>query len=68
MVKPNNGWYQRVNTETGELVEPKVREKDTHTAEFWNPIFEETDFKEYVRSAYQIGGAIAMFEFEDEVA
>lgn len=68
VVKPNNGWYQRVNTETGELVEPKVREKDTNTAEFWNPIFEETDFKEYVRSAYQIGGAIAMFEFEDEVA
>ena len=68
VVKPNNGWYQRVNTETGELVEPKVREKDTHTAEFWNPVFEETDFKEYVRGAYQIGGAIAMFEFEDEVA
>ena len=68
VVKPNNGWYQRVNTETGELVDPKVREKDTNTAEFWNPIFEETDFKEYVRGAYQIGGAIAMFEFEDEVA
>ena len=68
VVKPNNGWYQRVDTNTGELIEPKVREKDTHTAEFWDPVFKDTDFKEYVRSAYQIGGAIAMFEFEDEVA
>lgn len=57
VVKPSNGWYQRVDTATGELVEPKVREKDTLTAEFWDPIFEETDFKEFIKGYYQIGYA-----------
>ena len=67
VVKPSNGWYQRVDTETGAMIDPKVREKDTHTAEFWDPIFNETNFKEFVRSGYQIGGALAALEFEDEV-
>jgi hypothetical protein len=26
------------------------------TPEFWDPIFKDTDFKEFVRSSYQIGG------------
>ena len=58
VIKPNNGWYQRVNKETGELLNGKLREKDTMTAEFWDPIFEETDFKQFVIDSYQIGGEI----------
>lgn len=53
--KPSNGWYCRVNKKTGELVDPKFREKDTYTAEFWDPIFKETDFKEFIMKQYQIG-------------
>ena len=53
--KPNVGWYCRVDTATGELVQPKVREKDTLTKEFWDPIFESTDFKKFVKGHYQIG-------------
>jgi RecA/RadA recombinase len=53
--KPNVGWYCRVDTETGELVQPKVREKDTLTEEFWKPIFETTNFKEFLKGHYQIG-------------
>ena len=53
--KPNVGWYCRVDTTTGELVQPKVREKDTLTKEFWDPIFESTDFKKFVKGHYQIG-------------
>ena len=53
--KPNVGWYCRVDTETGELVQPKVREKDTLTAEFWEPIFNGTDFKKFIKGHYQIG-------------
>jgi RecA/RadA recombinase len=55
VVKPSNGWYQRIDGNTGELVEPKVREKDTLTKEFWDPIFKETDFKEFIKGYYQIG-------------
>ena len=32
--KPSNGWYCRVDRETGEIVDPKYREKDTLKAEF----------------------------------
>jgi RecA/RadA recombinase len=53
--KPNVGWYCRVDTDTGELVQPKVREKDTLQEEFWNPIFENTNFKEFLKGHYQIG-------------
>lgn len=55
VVKPNVGWYARVDKETGEMVEPKVRQKDTLTADFWKPILEETDFKEFIQGHYQIG-------------
>ena len=53
--KPSNGWYQRVDKSTGELVDPKVRQKDTLTDEFWAPIWEFTDFAEFIRKQYQIG-------------
>ena len=52
--KPSAGWYCRVDNSTGELVEPKVREKDTLTEEFWKPIIEETDFKDFITSKYSI--------------
>lgn len=63
-IKPNNGWYQRVDKETGEMLGGKLREKDTLTAEFWDPIFEETDFKDFIRRSYQIGGDIAELDLD----
>jgi len=56
VAKPSNGWYCRVDRESGELVDPKVREKETLNADFWKPILEETDFPEYVKQKFQIGG------------
>ena len=41
--------------ETGEILEPKVREKDTLKKKFWEPIFADTDFKEFVKTYYSIG-------------
>lgn len=55
VVKPSNGWYQRVDTNTGEAVEPKVRLKETLKAEFWEPIFEFSDFKQFIEKQYKIG-------------
>jgi len=54
VTKPSNGWYCRVDRNTGEILDPKVREKDTLNKEFWIPILEETDFKDYVRKKYSI--------------
>ncbi len=55
VIKPNVGWYAPVDMKTGEIQTPKVREKDTLTKEFWDPIFKDTDFKEFVKTYYSIG-------------
>ena len=55
VAKPSNGWYCQVSQETGELLEPKVREKGTLEEEFWQPIFNDTDFKHYVKERFTIG-------------
>ena len=54
VTKPSNGWYARVDTETGE-VGAKVRYDATLEKEFWDPIFAETDFKEFLKKQYSIG-------------
>ena len=53
--KPSNGWYCRVDTSTGELVDPKVRLADTLKEEFWKPVFEDTDFADFLKKQYSIG-------------
>jgi RecA/RadA recombinase len=57
VAKPSNGWYQKVDTSTGEMVGTKVRTKDTLTAEFWEPIFETTNFADFLEKTYRIGYA-----------
>lgn len=54
VIKPSNGWYQRVDKETGEIAEKKYRIKDTDTKDFWLPIVTSKSFNEFVQSKYQI--------------
>ena len=54
VTKPANGWYAAVDMETGE-VGAKVRYDQTLEQEFWQPVFDTTDFKEFVRKQYSIG-------------
>ena len=54
VTKPSNGWYATVDKETGE-VGPKVRYDATLDKSFWDPIFAETDFKDFLKKQYQIG-------------
>lgn len=53
--KPSNGWYEAINPATGELLSGKVREAQTLEEEFWMPLFEQTDFKEFVMKQFSIG-------------
>ena len=55
VVKPSNGWYQKVDTDTGEAVGTKAREKDTLTEEFWSDILSNQKFIDFVQAQYQIG-------------
>jgi len=55
VTKPTIGWYSKVDTTTGEVEDKKVRIAETLKEEFWEPIFKNTDFKEYIKNKYQIG-------------
>ena len=55
VVKPKNGWYKAMNPATGEELSGNVRMKDTLKKEFWDNVFEETDFKEYVEKTFKVG-------------
>jgi hypothetical protein len=54
VTKPSNGWYAVVDQETGE-VGPKVRHDVTNDKSFWDPVFAETDFKDFLMRQYKIG-------------
>lgn len=55
VVKPNNGWYAKVNLETGVVEDKKVRLKETLKEEFWVDILQHEPFQEFIRKTYQIG-------------
>ena len=63
VIKPSNGWYSVAGDEK------KVRQADTLKKEFWSPIFEGTDFAEFIKSQYSIGLAqkVDMDEIVDAV-
>jgi len=53
--KPSNGWYEAIDPSTGEVLSGKKREAETLEKEFWDVVFEKTDFKEFVKKQYTIG-------------
>ena len=67
VIKPSNGWYSRVNMETGEVEDKKFRMKDTDNKTFWNPILSSELFKEAIRKRYKIGYGDIMTEEDEEV-
>jgi hypothetical protein len=46
--KPSNGWYSK----KGE--DQKYRQKDTYTKEFWMPILNSKDFRDYIDANYKV--------------
>ena len=67
VVKPSNGWYSKVDTDTGEIEDKKYRIKDTDTKEFWLPILKSQKFQDYVKDKYQISNGNIMQGDFDEV-
>jgi len=59
VIKPSNGWYSRVNKDTGEVEDQKFRAAQCDTKEFWLPILQSSSFQEWVKTTYQVAnGAI----------
>ena len=67
VTKPSNGWYAAVDMETGEIGQ-KVRHDFTLEHEFWEPIFSNTNFKEFIKKQYTIGhkDQVSMDEIVEE--
>lgn len=73
VAKPSNGWYSKVDQETGELLDNKVRAKDTDSFEFWEDILKNKNFTQWIKDKYQYGSDFDMdamlndFNFDEEV-
>jgi RecA/RadA recombinase len=55
VIKPSNGWYSKVNVDTGEVEDKKYRIKDTDSKEFWMSIITSKSFNDFVVKKYQVG-------------
>jgi len=64
VVKPSNGWYSKVNPETGEVEDKKYRIKDTDTKDFWTSILEDSTFLKFVEEKYSVTSGNIMQESE----
>ena len=59
VIKPSNGWYSRVNKDTGEVEDQKFRAAQCDSKEFWLPILQSSSFQDWIKSTYQVAnGAI----------
>lgn len=54
VIKPSNGWYQKVDPETGEVLGNKLRAADTNTEEFWESILNDPSFNKWVNNTFKI--------------
>ena len=54
VVKPKQGWYAKVDQETGEIDGKNFRQKEL-TNEFWHDIITSDKFKKFIEDQYKIG-------------
>jgi RecA/RadA recombinase len=66
VIKPSNGWYSRINSETGEVEDKKYRFADTQTSQFMEPILSDSKFQEYVRKKYEIAYGSILENISDQ--
>jgi len=55
VIKPKNGWYTAIHPVTKAELSKSVREAQTMTKEFWEAVFQGTDFASYIKNKYTIG-------------
>jgi len=65
VIKPSNGWYTRVNGETGEIEDKKWRQKDTDSKEFWMQVLQDKTFSDWIKNRYQVAHGNMLTEMDD---
>jgi len=54
VIKPKAGWYQKIDPDTGEVLDKNYRAADTDTKEFWLPILKSKSFRQFIEQKYLI--------------
>ena len=54
VIKPKNGWYQAKNPEDGSELSQNVRMKDTLKKDFWDNVFENTNFASAIEERFKV--------------
>lgn len=67
VVKPNNGWYQLVDKETGELLGSKVRSSQTETDEFLGVVLARESFNKWVEDNYMLSVSKILADQENKL-
>lgn len=67
VASPTKGWYQLVDQETGEIVGPKTRSKDTGTKEFLGQVLNNPDFCKRIREKYRLATGTLVTETIDQL-
>lgn len=67
VIKPSNGWYSRVDMDTGEIEDKKFRQKDTYTKDFWEPVLSHPSFDESIKSMFTTSTQNIFQDEEDTV-
>ena len=67
VIKPTNGWYSKVDKDTGEIEDKKYRIKETDTKDFWLSIVTSQSFRDYVQDKYQISATEIMQGGEEDL-
>ena len=62
VIKPKNGWYALVDTETGEISEKNVREAQTASPDFLGQVITRKHFQDFIRSKYKLSGDLQVTE------
>lgn len=62
--KPKNGWYMAYDPQTEAALSGNLRAADTENKEFWDLLFDKTDFKAKIEQNYKLSG-VALVEEED---
>ena len=66
VIKPSNGWYSKVDLQSGVIEDKKYRIKETDTKEFWLPILKQKSFQDFIKDKYQIAaGSIMQDDIEE---
>jgi len=60
VIKPSNGWYSKVNFETGEVEDKKYREADTNNKDFWMSIINDKAFHKFIEDKYAVANGAIM--------